>query len=198
MNWPTISSTRYLPVSGPGTARPNCLVKVSQWCWAFQATFRPNRPAAITQVSQGQGRFSSARPSGVATSQRNTPGARNRAEYFDRVARPAADARREPPERPSRLLRPLSRHQSVAIQNRVEGASGTARITPKPISRVALNQTAARAAIRSPAPASRAASHSRSVVRLAPRTGNSRTPSASSPAISRPSAIHQAIIGGWS
>ncbi len=152
-----------------------------------------NTAAATTSVSQGPGVASRRRRTGSTVSQISAPGARNRAEYFDRQARPAASPAAS--HQPGRSLARARQHR-VAIQNGVVAASGTASTQPAPISRVAAVHQAARSAVRAPAPSWAARSKaSRLAARLA-STGTSRTPRGVSPKSARPAAIHQAIIGG--
>ena len=124
------------------------------------------------------------------------PGARKKAEYFDRHASPAATpaaSHQAPAPR-----RAFAAHQRVSIQNRLPGASGTASSPPRPIRKAALSQIPARAATRSDWSNSRATSKVIRVIRALERIGSRRTPSGPSPATWRPIQIHQAIIGGWS
>src|SRR5579859_887555 len=154
-------------------------------------------PAAIAAAAHGPGLRSSARPPGTATSQSSTPGARNRAEYFDITARPAA--RPAASHQAARRVRQnRASVQSVTDQNRLAGASGIASIPPRPTVRVALYQSAARKAVRPSAPSARASSPISQLETPLASTAATRTPSGVSPNNVSPARIHQAIIGGWS
>src|SRR5665213_609116 len=148
----------------------------------------------LRTASHGPAVRSLARPSGVQASHMNTPGPRNRAEYFESAASPAAAPaaihHAAPPRR-----RAFSALHRVRIQNRLAGASGTARKPPAVTSGMALNQTPARRAVRSSAPANRARSKTSRPPAAAARIAGSLTPRAVSPATARPSQIHQEIIG---
>jgi hypothetical protein len=133
------------------------LAKVSQPCWAFQATLGAKMASAITAASHGQGVRSCRRPSADSASHSTMPGARNNAEYFDRQSSPAiAPAASHQAPWPPRTAR--TAQQSAAVQKKALGASGTASSPATPISTVALSQTPARAAVRSARPSVRARS----------------------------------------
>src|SRR5665213_583723 len=137
--------------------RPNCLAKVSQWWEAFHATLRPNSSTAAIAASQGPGLRNAARPAGVQANQRTMPGARNRAEYLDSAARPAAaPAASHQGVEPARVA--FNAHHKVTVQNKAAGASGTARKPPAATRSMALYQMPARVAVGRCAPASLARS----------------------------------------
>ena len=158
---------------------------------------RPKTAHAISAAVQGHGLFSVRQPPGLKTSQRPIPGARKSAEYFESAASPAArPAASHQARAPGPLVR--ARQESVSAQNRMFGASGTARMAPTATSTEALNQTAARTAVRWLVPNRMARSKTRKLASTDESTGSSRTPSGLSPAMVMPARIHQAIIGGWS
>src|SRR4051794_22056784 len=98
--------------------------------------------AAMATVIQGHGVARALRPWGVSTIHRKTPGARNRAEYFEMQARPAV-APASSHQRGEPSVQTLPKVHRVRTQNRVAGASGVARMPPTPTVVVALYQTAA-------------------------------------------------------
>ena len=93
--------------------RPNCLAKVSQWCWAFHGTFRPKTTRAMAAASHGPGRRSARARPALASSQSSTPGRQEQGGVF----REHGEARRQRPPPATRPRAPpragLRAHQSV-------------------------------------------------------------------------------------
>src|SRR5665213_1181343 len=117
--------------------------------------FRLNSAAAAASASHGPGPRSRSRPVGVEASQISTPGPRKSAEYLERAASPAdTPAASHQAAVREDATQALNAHQRVKVQNRAAGASGTARKPPAATSSMALNHTAARAAVRRSAPVS--------------------------------------------
>ena len=110
------------------------MARRSRRCWAR----RP--PRRSTAASHGHGLRSMPPPVGGQRQPEQHARREEQRRVFRQAARPASRAGREPPGAAPRIAR--NAQQSVAVQNRRCGASGTASRPPRPTSRVALSQIA--------------------------------------------------------